>query len=599
MMAKRLFVLLLTVSLCAGMVGCSRDGGSVYLDYSVGMDEYGRYNTALYGMNGPQDPDGADPGVFYVSPEEDPQWGGWFYRYTTGNSTAVPKTEYYTQRGVDNLFAYCDRSRDLYHWEPAGALAGGYSGQVTGLDWCGSNFWAPEAIRNPADGKYYLYFSASAREDWGVDYISHSTNAFDRLYLAVAVSDAPVGPFEIICDYDVETGLRIPTINFQTGLELEYNNAAIDASPFFDENGELYLYFADHPDDHSSGETICGMKMKSMAYPDYSTVQVLLAPGAYTVESQPGSMEFTKGEDYFVGESGINEAPFMVYHNGTYHLTYASNGYAHISYSVHQALSTSPLGPFTKVDQENGNPVHDGSLFGDVHGTAHHSFVQNGQELWLVYHRHGSVYDGVGWSRPTAVDRVNFVTNSQGQDVLTSNGPSRTLTWLPEHISGYENLAKTAQITVDNGTGSRYLTDDVLPLYQVAADRKLTVENGDLVMTLTWQQPVKVSAIMVYNAVTPEKGFSQLSEVRFRLAKGEHTWAVIRDLPLQPGGWDPESEDYLECAPAVAEFDEITVTELQITVREGDRLLKYNKQGNPNTALDVTEIVVLGGAADE
>ena len=600
MMAKRLFVLLFTAIMCIGIVGCSvRDGKLVYLDYGTGIDPYGRYNTELYGMNGPQDPDGADPGVFYVSEDEDPQWGGWFYRYTTGNSTAIPETEYYIENEVDNLFAYCDRSKDLYHWEPVGVLAGGYCAQVSKLDWCGSDFWAPEAIRNPGDGKYYLYFSASARSNWGVEYISNSTNNFDRLYLGVAVSDTPAGPFEVICDYDVNTGIRIPTINFQTGLGLEYNNAAIDASPFFDGNGELYLYFADHPDDHSSGETICGMKMKSMAYPDYTTVTVLTAPGAATVNSSAGSMSFTKGEDYFVSESGINEAPFMVYHNGTYHLTYASNGYAHISYSVHQAIGNSPLGPFTKVDQENGNPVHDGSLFGDVHGTAHHSFVKNGDELWLVYHRHGSVYDGVGWSRPTAVDRVNFVTNSQDQDVLTSNGPSRTLTWLPAHISGYENLAKTAQITVNNGSGGQYLVDDVLPLYQVAENRKLSIKDSDLVITLKWQKPVSVSALMVYNAVTPEKGFSKLSDVRFKLADSEYDWAVIKNLSLQAGGWDPESEDYLECAPAVAEFDEIWITELQITIEEGHRLLKYNKQGEINTALDVTEIVVLGGAADE
>ena len=133
----------------------------------------------------------------------------------------------------------------------------------------------------------------------------------------------------------------------------------------------------------------------------------------------------------------------------------------------------------------------------------------------------------------------------------------------------------------------------------MAENQKLSVKDGDLVITLKWQKPVAVSALMVYNAVTPEKGFSKLSDVRFKLTDSEYDWAVIKNLSLQAGGWDPESEDYLECAPAVAEFDEIWITELQITIEEGHRLLKYNKQGEINTALDVTEIVVLGGAADE
>ena len=71
---------------------------------------------------------------------------------------------------------------------------------------------------------------------------------------------------------------------------------------------------------------------------------------------------------------------------------------------------------------------------------------------------------------------------------------------------------------------------------------------------------------------------------------------MIQDLPLQQGAWNPDSEDYYECAPAVAEFDEITVTEMQITIAGADRLVEFNRMGQPNTAVDVAEIVVLGKA---
>lgn len=47
--------------------------------------------------------------------------------------------------------------------------------------------------------------------------------------------------------------------------------------------------------------------------------------------------------------------------------------------------------------------------------------------------------------------------------------------------------------------------------------------------------------------------------------------------------------------PAVAQFYEIMVSEIQITISGADRLMQYNKMGQENTALDVSEIIVLGG----
>ncbi len=602
---KRITVLVLAAVLCLSSAGCgAKDYGSlVYLDHTCGMDDTGRYNTDLYGKNGESDVDGADPGVFYVSEEEDPEWGGYYYRYDTSSSSSVPSTQYYQKNSVSMLFAYCQRSADLYHWEEAGALADGYSCGVDTQDWCGSDFWAPEVIRNPSDGKYYMYFNASARQGLGLDYISDSDSYTDRFYIGVAVSDTPVGPFDVICDIDEETGRRIPTINFQVAYGLDYNIAAIDAHAFFDTDGQLYLYFVRHPDDnYAGGNALAGMKMVSMAYPDYSTAVILAAPGAKSVISTPGdALKYEKGEDYFTAESSVNEAPFMYELNGTYYLTYASNGYGSINYSIHQALGTSPLGPFTKLEQAEGNPIQDGGLFGDVHGAAHHAFVECGNELYVIYHRHASVYDGVGWSRAICVDRVSFTQNSSGTVVMTGNGPSRTLTWLPESISGYTDLAKTAQISVDNGTGTQYLSDGILPLYDVSADYKLSAAKGDVTITLRWQEPVSVSSVMIYNAATSEKAFSQISDIRFKLAEQpqwasrDYDWAVIENLPIQYDGWDEASEDYLECAPAVAEFEPIVVTEIQITVAEGDRLMEYNKQGDVNTAVEIAEIVVLGG----
>ncbi len=598
------------VVLSISMSGCSiQDGSSVYMNYGTGLGDDMQYNSELYGLNCSNDIEGADPGCFYVSEEEDEEYGGYYYMYKGGSvseSGASLVKEYYEENGILDIAYICFRSKDLHSWELAGVMDGGYSLVIDKQDWCRTCFWAPEVIRNEADGKYYMYFSASADQNWGVSEISSSNNQFDRLYLGVAVSDAPTGPFDILYDTDSATGKRIPTINFKTGCGTEYNWAAIDVSPFFDDDGQLYLYFNKHTDDHYDAMMgVWGMKMKSMAEPDYTTVSYLAAPGKVTASNTPGNIEEISSEGAYFdpSETNVNEAPFMFKHKDKYYLTYASNGYGQVGYSVHQAVSEEPLSGFKKLSMEQGNPVLNGSLLGYMNGTAHHALVRNGDDLWIVYHRHNSTTSfEAGWDRSICADRVNFVTNSDGLDVLTANGPSIALQWLPERVSGYRNLAKTAKISVSNGKGVEYLTDEVLPFYTVTQERVMSTEKNDVTITLTWDEPVSVSSVMVYDAYDVYKAFSKVAKMEFKLAerpkwaKQDYDYAVIEDLQLPDRYWDADTEKYIQCSPAVAEFDPIKITELKITINEEDRLISEDKLGDKVTALNLSEIVVLGGA---
>ncbi len=602
---KRLIAGFLAVLMCLLVAGCGSGEALVEMDYKTGTDGMGRYNATLYGNNGLSDVGGADPGVFYVSEEEDPEYGGYFYRYHTSFTSSVPETEYYTEEGIQILVAYCDRSKDLFHWESAGALPGSYALGIREFDWCNDYFWAPEVIRNPENGRYYMYFSAAARQNLGFDHISNDEMYRDRLYIGVAVADTPAGPFQLIGEVDEKTGYTLPTINFQVAYDLEHNMPAIDAHPYFDDNGEFYLYFVRHSSTYyGGGNRLAGMKMKSMAYPDYSTATILALPGNSAVTATAGDLiDYQAGEDYFIDEGGVNEGPFMYKHNGKYYMTYSAYGFDNPGYSVHQAVGDSPLGPFRKLTKEEGNPVLDGSMFGDVNGTGHHSLVTVGDELWIVYQHHSSVNHGVGWDRPTAVDRITWVTNADGLEVMTGNGPSRILTWLPESISGYQNLASSAMVSIDNGTGAQYLTDEAYNLYEVTKDYCLSADSGDVTITLSWAEPVSITSIMVYNSAAPESAFSQISDIRVKLAEKpswaskDYDWAVMQNIPLQVGAWDSSSRSYLECAPAVAEFEPVMVTEIQITIKEADRLMEYDRLGQKITALDVAEIVVLGKEA--
>ncbi len=596
--------LVVSVLLLLGVfAGCSsQDSSAVYLDYQTGLDDAGRWDSDYFMKNGSSDVDCADPGCFYVSEEEDPVWGGYYYRYQTGQTSSFPVADFYMMNSVTTLVSYCDRSKDLSSWEPVGALDGFYCMAVRSTDWCKTNFWAPEVIRNPNDGKYYFYFSAEVSQDHGVPYVSSSASQYDRRHLGIAVSDSPAGPFLVINDYDEEYGQSVPTVNFQKGLNLDYNIAAIDAHPFFDVDGSFYLYFVHHGDDHSNKNKIAGVKMEDMAHPVYDTYVELLQPNVATVNTIPGSgLNSVPVEDYFYSEGSVNEGPFMYYHAGKYYLTYSANGYTSISYSVHQSVGDSPLGPFRKLSAEEGNPLLDGSLYSSFYGTGHHSFVKAGDELWIVYHRHAGVYHGIGWSRPAAADRVNFVTNADGLDIMTINGPSKILMWKPEALGEYRNFAAEAQISANRGTGTQYLADEVLPYYDAVAHRTYTAENGQVKITLRWDEPVEVSSVMIYNSVTVDRAFSQIAELRFELAEQpewaskNYAYAVIENLPIEADGWNPDSEDYLQFAPAVAVFDPIKVNSITVTVNESDRLMEFDRFGEPQTGVDVGEIIVLGG----
>ena len=91
--------------LCLLLVGACFSGctAKVAIPYYDGIAEDGSYNTSLFYRNDLTVYQAADPGCLYVSPEQDPVWGGYFYMYVTGLGFPVM------------------RSKDLNNWEKIGS----------------------------------------------------------------------------------------------------------------------------------------------------------------------------------------------------------------------------------------------------------------------------------------------------------------------------------------------------------------------------------------------------------------------------------------------------------------------------------------------
>ena len=130
-----------------------------------------------------------------------------------------------------------------------------------------------------------------------------------------------------------------------------------------------------------------------------------------------------------------------------YYLTYSANFYASISYSVGYAVSDSPLGTFTKAEE---NPILTSGFRHDVSGPGHHSFTTSpdGTQLWIAYHSHSNPQSPSG-DRKVNIDRAVFTEDGK----LFMCGPTTTTQPLPSGgVTSDITSAFSGSIILSNNT---------------------------------------------------------------------------------------------------------------------------------------------------
>ena len=313
---------------------------------------------------------GADPFILDNTAQD-----GYYYLYSTGATNAFS--------------AY--RTKNFTTWESVGQVLTGEDG------W--SAYWAPEVVAEEnADGEltYYLFYSAMPSE----------LAASDKKVMFVATSSSPAGPFEMVDFTDKESSggnthtnegdnsyARYALFDYEA-LNKALNEACgtdfavselpslIDAHPFVTSDGERYIYFSlEEP------RGIVGMKMENWYKIDYSTVTLLTRVGYYSLEDyekEQAGENVEKNEYELIGAE-VNEGPEMIEHNGKYYLTFSVNGFYDASYSVMQSVGDSPLGPFTKLKDDQNGLFLSADLGSNAmaSGTGHHSFLTVGDKLYI------------------------------------------------------------------------------------------------------------------------------------------------------------------------------------------------------------------------
>jgi beta-xylosidase len=265
------------------------------------------------------------------------------------------------------------RSKDLVNWEDVGdALPALPKWSVLNSGYT----WAPGVIQ--LKDQFLMYYVARDQD-------------VDRQCIGVAVSDNPAGPF------------RDP--NNEAFVCQAKLGGSIDAYPFRDEDGKLYLLW-------KNDGNCCGLDVGLW-------IQELSSDGMNLVGEPVKLIE--RDQPW---ERPLIENPAMVKHNDKYYLFYSGNWWESYEYAIGYAVCETVTGPCEKPLKEPWFKYK-----APVMGPGGEAFFTDTEgNLWMAYHAWTGAQVGYsgGGERSLHIDLVTF----EGDKPVT-NGPTYTPQLLP------------------------------------------------------------------------------------------------------------------------------------------------------------------------
>jgi xylan 1,4-beta-xylosidase len=254
------------------------------------------------------------------------------------------------------------------------------------------NFWAPDIIKGD-DGRYYLYFG----------------NCQGNCNIYGYVSDTPIGPWTKLSDND---NAVIPYSYPADGFP------SLDAQFLRDDDNTIYAYWGTWVH-YNNGYAVGILNNKTLSAMDTAS--------QIPIEQTPEPFE----------------AAYPMKRNNTYILMYSSGFCQDASYNVRYSYAKNPFGPFTPGVN---SPILQSDIADLIHGTGHNSVLKNGDNYYIVYHRHDYPYKKNGHSRQVCVDSLIFENDST---IKTVDASHRGIApFLPSVAP--ENLAFMAKISASS-----------------------------------------------------------------------------------------------------------------------------------------------------
>ncbi len=312
------------------------------------------------------------------------QHEGVYYAIGTGPAEAAGQVDETHKQRVFPLL----RSPNLINWEFAGnALQRPHSN-------LGDNFWAPEVAH--CDGMFYLYYS-----------IGHGDKNHQ---LRVATSSDPLGPYQDSGD---------PLIDPQQCA------FTIDPSPFQDDDGQWYLFYAQDFLDTENGARVG----TALVVDRLQTMTKLAGEARVVLRARHDWQRFLANRPMYgsIYDWHTLEGPCVRKHNNRYYCFYSGGRWETDSYGVDYGVATQVMGPYVDAGNEAGPRVLR-SVPGYVLGPGHNSIATspNGQTEYVVYH----AWDSGMQARRMCIDKL----------LWTPEGPRcEGPTWAPQTIAALDN----------------------------------------------------------------------------------------------------------------------------------------------------------------
>lgn len=269
------------------------------------------------------------------------------------------------------------------------------------MNWPDSHWiWAPDVMQH-TDGTYRLFYCQPC-----------------NLYEGVA--QTPRGPWRNILGES--EAVLVPD-------RFVKNAITLDGQTFVDDDGSVYLYWGTWGIYKGFG---CGAGKMTPDLKGFSETRLI-----------PN----TEVTDFF-------EAPFVLKKDGIYYFMYSSDSCHDSTYHVQYATATSPLGPYTYR-----GTILKTSADGTIHGPGHHSILKEGNDYYIVYHRHDNPHSTRGFHRQLCIDKLTFNADGSIQPIEgTHSGIGR----LGKSMLTSKNLAYRKPVRA-----SSYYNDWFLPEYAV------------------------------------------------------------------------------------------------------------------------------------
>lgn len=271
------------------------------------------------------------------------------------------------------------------------------------MNWPDSHWiWAPDVIRH-TDGRYYYFYCQPC--------IIHC-----------GVSETPRGPWKNILGEN--EAVLVPD-RFVT------NAITLDGQTFVDDDGSVYLYWGTWGIYKGFG---CGAGKMTPDLKGFTETRLI-----------PN----TEAVDFF-------EAPFVLKRNGIYYFMYSSGSCHDHTYRVQYATSDHPLGPY-----EYKGCILETNEDGTVHGPGHHSILKEGDDYYIVYHRHDNPHSNRGFHRQLCMDKMEFAADGSIRKVIPTH---KGVGALAPSVVKSENLALGAGVRAsscyDDNFRAEYAVDD-------------------------------------------------------------------------------------------------------------------------------------------